>query len=276
MKKYLVILIIMFSYSTLLLCIEVSGHISTDTVWSPENNPYLVVDNIIIDENATLTIEPGTIVKFNTADKDGGDFYYDDGYTEAKFMLVRGKLAAVGTKQDSIIFTRNNYEVGQRWGSIIFMPESDSTSILKHCKFEYSYFIRLVLGGAYCQGAVSFLNSKVTITECLFNKYLFGISCYYYSSPLIYKNRFTSDPGDEDSECYRAIDLWHAYPIVFYNVFDNERIGIRFGYPYTDLQIPVVYNTFINSSYGIISDESHIYTRTVFTIAIYQLKQKMI
>jgi len=257
-----------FSFSPFLLSIEVGGHLTEDTTWSPENNPYIVVDNIFIDENVTLTIEPGTIVKFNTANMVNGDFYYDDGYTEAKFMLVRGKLAAVGTKQDSIIFTRNSEEDDQRWGIIIFMPESDSTSIFKHCKFEYSHFIRLVLGGAYYAGAVSFSNAKATIAKCLFKNfdnfyqapYCNAIYCISQSSPIIYKNIFTRDDNIE----YPGVAVYivwqnNSQPQIFYNTFINvPGIYIAVLNP-NQPQITVAYNTFINSSYGIISDESNLY-----------------
>ena len=68
MKKNLFILflfsLLIINY-TLLISIEVEGHLIEDTIWSPDNNPYLVVDDVYVDDDITLTILPGTIVKFN-------------------------------------------------------------------------------------------------------------------------------------------------------------------------------------------------------------------
>ena len=43
--------------------IEVGGHLTEDTTWSPENNPYLVTEILYVDAGVTLTILPGTEVK---------------------------------------------------------------------------------------------------------------------------------------------------------------------------------------------------------------------
>ena len=36
---------------------EVSGIIETDTIWTKEHSPYIVTDDIIVERNATLTIQ---------------------------------------------------------------------------------------------------------------------------------------------------------------------------------------------------------------------------
>ncbi len=79
MKKNLFFFIFIFNFSFFVFhfsiapAIEVSGHITEDTIWSPDNNPYEVVDNIFVDPNVTLTILPGTIVKYNTTTYPLGD-----------------------------------------------------------------------------------------------------------------------------------------------------------------------------------------------------------
>lgn len=195
MKKNLFFLIFgLFAFN--LFSIDVQGHISENTTWSPENNPYIVVDNIFVDHNVTLTILPGTIVKFNTTPYPNGDFHYGDGYSEAKFMLISGKLTAEGTEQDSIVFTKNCDETDRRWGVIIFDYISDNTSVLKHCIIEYTYKMSLNIGGDIYYGGVSLSNAKVTISNCYFKNYYCGIHCFYDSEPLIYKNYFTTDENN--------------------------------------------------------------------------------
>lgn len=49
--------------NSLLFAVEVEGEITTDTVWSPENNPYILTDQVYVNEGVTLTILPGTVVK---------------------------------------------------------------------------------------------------------------------------------------------------------------------------------------------------------------------
>jgi len=65
--------------------------ISEDTIWDWESSPYIISENIIIQEGATLTIEPGVIVKF-----------------EQNGLTARGVLNAIGEEGDPVIFTSIN------------------------------------------------------------------------------------------------------------------------------------------------------------------------
>jgi subtilisin family serine protease len=69
---------------------EVSGVINSNTTWT-KDNLYIVTDDILVSYVVTLTIEPGTIVRF------------DDG----KYMQVDGELIAIGTPEQPITFTAN-------------------------------------------------------------------------------------------------------------------------------------------------------------------------
>ena len=230
---------------------DVQGHISEDTTWSPENNPYIVVDNIFVDANITLTILPGTIVKFNTSTYPIGDYEYGDGYTEAKFMKVSGKLKAEGTAQDSIIFTKNCEETDRRWGVIIFNYLSEDDSILKHCMIEYSYYIRLMFAGDWYWGGVSLSNARVTISNCYFKNFKYGIHGFYDSEPLIYHNYFTSD----ENNIAPGIGIYieeniGIMPYIFYNQFTNCS-GIYFYEVNISSITSIAYNTFSNCNYAI-------------------------
>jgi hypothetical protein len=265
MKKNLFFFIFIFNFSFFVFhfsiapAIEVSGHITEDTIWSPDNNPYEVVDNIFVDPNVTLTILPGTIVKFNTTTYPLGDYHYGDGYSEAKFMKVSGKLIAEGTEQDSIIFTKNCEETNRRWGVIIFDYQSDNTSVLKHCVIEYTYKMSLFIAGDVYYGGLSLSNAKVTISKCYFKNYYCGIHCFYNSEPVIYHNYFTTDENNISwGRGIRCEDNIGAKPFIFYNQFNNTT-GIDFYDVNISSSTPIAYNTFSNCINALSLDGSPVY-----------------
>lgn len=83
---------------------------------------YVVVGNVTVPQGATLNIEAGTVIKF--------DGLYD--------MYVNGKLMALGTNQDKILFTSNRaaFAAGD-WGQLRFNDSSDDSSILTHAILEF-------------------------------------------------------------------------------------------------------------------------------------------
>jgi hypothetical protein len=89
--------------------ITVKDSISTNTHWTADNK-YLLVGYVYVTKGATLTIDPGTIIK---GDRD----------TKGSLIVERGaKLMAVGTADKPIVFTSNQPK-GQRnygdWGGVI-------------------------------------------------------------------------------------------------------------------------------------------------------------
>lgn len=89
-------------------------------VWT-SNNTYIVNGNIKVPSGATLTIEPGTLIKFSG--------YYS--------VLVNGTLNAIGTEENYIRFTsQNSNPTNTDWNSININSSSNST-ILKYCIIEY-------------------------------------------------------------------------------------------------------------------------------------------
>ncbi|TVR34618.1 MAG: right-handed parallel beta-helix repeat-containing protein, partial [Balneolaceae bacterium] len=67
---------------------EVSSNINEDTTWE-ENNVYLITSDITVGTGSTLTIEPGTVVKF----------------ASGRSLNVAGQMIANGTEQQLIFFT---------------------------------------------------------------------------------------------------------------------------------------------------------------------------
>jgi len=90
-KTTIVLLFTLFLIQPLFSQTAVSGAIASNTVWTLAGSPYIVTDNIDVSESATLTIEPGVVVKFsaNTG------------------MELHGYLSAIGTETNRIVFTSN-------------------------------------------------------------------------------------------------------------------------------------------------------------------------
>ena len=88
---------------------EVSGNITSPTIWTVAGSPYIVVGSIILYPEVTLTIEPGVTIKFK----------------DNLSLETYGELIARRTKTDSILFTSNNAtpQPGD-WGSIKFLHNS--------------------------------------------------------------------------------------------------------------------------------------------------------
>jgi len=100
----------------------VKGDITASTTWTA-NKIYLLQENVFVTNNATLTIEPGTIIKGDKA-------------TKGSLVITRGaKINAVGTVDKPIVFT-SNLPAGARshgdWGGLILLgkaPNNLGTSV---------------------------------------------------------------------------------------------------------------------------------------------------
>ena len=162
---------IFISNSSIVNAIEVGGHLIEDSIWSPDNNPYEVVETFYIDQGVTLTILPGTEVKVSGASctnwqEQSQNFWLQNGISIAKMIWVEGKIIAEGTSQDSITFTRIQNDNNYYWGCIYLSPQSDM-SRFQHCTFAYSAGIGLAVGNV-AEAAVSIYNGECYINNCCF------------------------------------------------------------------------------------------------------------
>lgn len=99
----------------------VGGAVIANTTWSPATcAAYTATGNIIVNEGVTLTIAPGTIIRF------------DPGMG----MTIRGTLKAVGTEGSHITFTSNaGSPAPADWSGIFF----DTTSASAGLDAAYNY-----------------------------------------------------------------------------------------------------------------------------------------
>ena len=112
----------------------INSNIITDTTWTKAGSPYIITIDLDVYPNATLTIEPGVVVSFNS----GTD------------LEVYGGLIAIGTATEFIGFQSSEVVTPIRgdWNGIIFKEGAVGTtsdlsggylsgSIIKFCKIAY-------------------------------------------------------------------------------------------------------------------------------------------
>jgi hypothetical protein len=125
---------------------DVSGPVSG--TWTAANNPYNVIGEINVPTGQTLNIQPGVQVIFQ------GHY---------KFIVnSRATLRALGTQQDTILFTAINPQEG--WRGIRFLSSSDS------CLIEYCHITKGRASGIApdCDGAGIYCDDcSPVIKHCL-------------------------------------------------------------------------------------------------------------
>lgn len=133
-------------YST---TVEFGGKISSDTSWSADT--ILVTKKVVVDSAATLTIDSGTYVEFQ-------DYFP---------LTVRGRLVAIGGKNDSIIFTSLS---GISWAGIRFDTTNPAldTSFLRYCRVESAGGDDTLVDGnwTYGGGINAHYSKKIKISDC--------------------------------------------------------------------------------------------------------------
>lgn len=163
---------------------EVTENIESTTVWSLENSPYLIRNDISVSNGVTLTIEAGTIIKL------------EDG----KSIVVDGRLDSLGSANNPVVITSiHDDSVGgdsngngsttlpgesfsppwgswvyARWGTVRFAPGSSGN--LQHTQVRYG-------GGSYIyddfpsienSGTLSILNSELKSARMVHIKQVSG------------------------------------------------------------------------------------------------------
>jgi parallel beta-helix repeat protein len=95
--------------------------LSEDTTWRGE---VLVEGALTVAPQATLTIEPGTVVRFR---RKGG---------QAPLLLVQGRIVAAGTRETPVLFS-SSYAVpaASDWQGIMLLG-TEKKNLLENCRIE--------------------------------------------------------------------------------------------------------------------------------------------
>ena len=94
---------------------NVGGHITTNTTWDVAGSPYIIlVEDVIVDQGVTLTVEAGVEVQWES-------FVVD--------LLVEGTLIAAGTATDSVRFVCTVSDPSYHGGSIRLRVQSTGNEL---------------------------------------------------------------------------------------------------------------------------------------------------
>lgn len=98
--------------------------LSEDVTWS---GSILVRGFVVVAPQATLRIEPGTVVRFASSDTQ-----------QLPNLVVQGRLHAVGTSDLPVILTSDrSTPVRGSWGGVVFLS-TEKRNLLELCRIEYA------------------------------------------------------------------------------------------------------------------------------------------
>lgn len=224
----------------------VSSDIVQDEIWS--GDILVTRTGGTVAKGATLTIEPGTTVRFVHSRPGAGG-----GLGARTGLSVEGILMAVGTAEEPIRFTSDapQPEHGD-WMGIRLWPGS-AGSVLDHVIIEYGSM------AIYVEDNITLSNSIVRWTT--------GAALALYSTATITHNRIYQSGSGTIEVHYRAEPtiayntLWgsaqvsgirvegFSHPIISHNIIrGNKDSGIEIAW---SSSATVEYNTITNNGYGI-------------------------
>lgn len=172
---------------------EESTELKKDTELS---GTIYVKERLSVPKGVTLTIKPGTVLKFENPG------LCDDGNVDYS-VIVEGKIIAKGTSEEPIIFTSASNKEASAFGEVYITESKDS--LFQNCSFQYSHW------GLHVH------DSDVTVRNCEFLDSFGGI-------------RFKGDKliitGNEFINNNTSLRFWQASPDITKNKFKNVDTAI--------------------------------------------------
>lgn len=217
-------------------------YIIENTTWD-NTKPYVILDGVLVSENTTLTINPGTRIYL---------------HANAPF-IVQGTLIAEGTKQDSIVFQgdrlENDYkDLPASWPGMYFTSNS-SGNVLTHTIIKNAF-----------QGIVSEGNAnpfpKITLKQSVIDN-IYDIGIVAYNTSILAENCKITNCGlnvlltsggnyqfiHNTIVSYSNIYIPHKKPVFAVSNWDSV-----YALNTYDMNVELINNIFWGSS-GIVDDE---------------------
>jgi len=144
-----------FTITTESSVVQVGGFITSDATWT-NDRIYEIVSNVQVNQGVTLTIQPGTQVRFRAG----------------KMMQIAGTLIADGQPGNPIVFTSAVSKTYGAWGPINFASTAISAtidangdyisgSIIRHARIEYGTGIGILSTLPYLSH-ITFISNAAT------------------------------------------------------------------------------------------------------------------
>lgn len=175
-------------------------NISRDTVWAGE---VLVKGVVSVKRGATLSIEPGAIIRFVKIDRD------QNGIGDGEIM-VEGRLLARGTADRKIVFTSAEEQPGRGdWSYVNIIATEGEPNQFEYCVFEYGY------------SGMQVHYANTWISDCLFHKN--GEGLHFNTANIIAEHSSFLDNG-----VGIKFSRLEGMAVLSNNLVSGNEIGIQF------------------------------------------------
>jgi len=216
-----------------------------DYHWKLKDSPIYIDSCFTVSAGEILKIDPGVEVLFK-ASEINSEFQLDS--LNVGMILIHGKMKAIGSKNNPIVFTKENSEGS--WGNIVFENSMENNTI-KYC--ELSYFHSTKINDTVYAGGIVFYNSDGSIKNNFL--YAIGLNSGIYcnnSSPQIKSNKisFGLKTDLERPVGYRGTGIKcknNSAPFIYNNVIFRGSYSVNC---YDNSSPTIVNNTFIIWSMG--------------------------
>ncbi|MDY8136646.1 hypothetical protein [Aquimarina sp. 2201CG5-10] len=223
----------------LLTIIDNDAYLSNDAV-------YLMSGNVYVTNNATLTIQEGTIIRC-------------DSENETSLVITKGaKLIAKGSKVNPIIFTSDKAPKSRKagdWGGIVIAGSGKTSSPSGVGVLEGNFLPQYsVYGGTKpneMTAILSYIRIEYAGKKINQSKELNGLSLYALGKNSIIKNIMVSFSADDSYECYGG--LANLKNLISYKAKDDD-FDLTQGYQgelFNILAVRHPYISDISGSYAI-------------------------
>lgn len=200
--------------------------LARDTVWEGD---VVISGVVLVKKGVTLTLKPGTTVRFARVDRDKNAV--GDGE-----LRIEGRILAQGTASNRIVFTSAEKSKSVRDWSYVHLLASQADNLFEYCRFEYGF------------SGVQVHYSNVRIVDCQFLNNHEGLH-FNTANVLAEHNTFTNN---DSAIRFKRLE---GRVVIRNNVIHGNEIGVLFGrqqinaVDFQNLNSPVDYPLFVGNSF---------------------------